>query len=116
MDCSDSNRTNSSNQFVSHLNSQFDNVRSSFNDMYLKEKIAKETLQEMQFFKIMMIENVHDIRRVTSKLNSDNATLREQLIKMDTEFNLRLAHIERYFKETTIRLQQQFKEILKEKF
>jgi hypothetical protein len=64
----------------------------------------------------MMIENVHDIRKITSELNSDNAVLREQLIKMDTAFNLRLAQIERYSQETTIRQEQNLKKILKEKF
>ena len=94
MDFSDSNGKNPFNQLVSHLNSQFDNVKSSFDVMCLKDNIAKETLQEIHFFKTMMIENVHEILKVTSKLNSDNVTLREQLIKMDTELNLRLANIE----------------------
>ena len=41
MDFSDSKRNNPFNQIVSHLNSQFDNVKSSFDDMYLKDNIAK---------------------------------------------------------------------------
>ena len=77
MDFSDSNGTNPFNQFVSHLNSQFDNVKSSFDVMCLKENITKVTSQEMHFFKTMMIENVLDIRKVNSKLNSDNVTLLE---------------------------------------
>ena len=68
----------------------------------------------MHYFKTMMIENVHDIRKITSELNSDKAVLREQLIKMDTAFNLQLAQIERYSKETTIRQEQNLKQILKE--